>query len=745
MYSILKDRTSDDRWKLPARPVEPDPASRLFDPNNPDKAPRPPDDPAAAKLVVAAYQPFGLHAWKHRGVGPIENASWRPALPLEANGELLFSRDSAIRYALLHSREYQQQVEQLYLIALVLTLNRFEFEVQWSGGNQTFFQHFGAGATESNQLSTNSTLGLSRSLASGGQIVANFANSLVWEFAGPNVNMATSSLLVTMTQPLLRGAFATVRTELLTLAERQVLYQVRDFARFRRGFYVDVVAGGGGFLGLLLQVQSIRNLESNLQSLERNLREHEELNRANRVAPIQVDQVYQQYQQGRLRVLSARAALQTSLDSFELQLGLPPDLPARIDDTLLKRFELNDPRLDDVSQRNDALFLALLQPDMAPPPAELTKSLRQLMAQQQELAAILDNVQQEWQRWQLRLQEQARRPEAQRDADARGAERSQQARANQLRKVLDDLHSSLAEDRTEAQQALDELAPATADKVWKKVRSLVGKDFRTVLTDIFVTQTTIRVFLIELEPLDLSEDAALRIALENRLDLMNQRAQVSDAWRNVEFAADALEAQLDIRYEMDLRTDPQHDGILRFDASASRHRVGLVFDSPLNRRRERNVYRAAQLNYQQARRRYMATEDGIRAQVRRDVRDLELSRLQFDISRQQLVAAARQVEQAQFNLQNTDEADSSVTQDLLGALQTLLDAKNSLIANWVSFETARMNLFRDLDIMTIDAIGAWTNEHAKPCLPADAPESVELLADPADPGAAPAPAAAAAR
>ena len=56
-------------------------------------------------------------------------------------------------------------------------------------------------------------------------------------------------------------------------------------------------------------------------------------------------------------------------------------------------------------------------------------------------------------------------------------------------------------------------------------------------------------------------------------------------------------------------------------------------------------------------------------------------------------------------------AGQSLTLYLLNALQAVLTARNSLIQTWVSYETARMSLYRDFDLMDIDANGVWTNEN----------------------------------
>ena len=46
-----------------------------------------------------------------------------------------------------------------------------------------------------------------------------------------------------------------------------------------------------------------------------------------------------------------------------------------------------------------------------------------------------------------------------------------------------------------------------------------------------------------------------------------------------------------------------------------------------------------------------------------------------------------------------------MTLNLLNALTSQLGAKNSLIGSWVEYETARMSLYRDFDIMDINARG----------------------------------------
>ena len=111
--------------------------------------------------------------------------------------------------------------------------------------------------------------------------------------------------------------------------------------------------------GLLALSQSIRNQEANLEALDRNLQEHQALAARGFVAPIQVDQVYQDYEQGRLGLLASQQALEASLDSYKIQLGLPPTLPVALQEDVLLPFELNDPEFDRLKELSRSLRLEL--------------------------------------------------------------------------------------------------------------------------------------------------------------------------------------------------------------------------------------------------------------------------------------------------------------------------------------------------------------------------------------------------
>jgi len=183
-----------------------------------------------------------------------------------------------------------------------------------------------------------------------------------------------------------------------------------------------------------------------------------------------------------------------------------------------------------------------------------------------------------------------------------------------------------------------------------------------------------------------------------------------DAFRKIEVAADALQSELNVTGQLGLGTDPSKNNAYRLDSSANTYRVGVQFDGPLNRLNERNVYRATQIAYQQASRNYVAGKDTIANEIRSSLRQIELRRLNFQIARQQLVAATRQVDQAQINIRTAVQASTNLTRDLLQSLQGLLSAKNFLIFNWIDYKIAKIRLFTVLELLYLDDNGTWMNE-----------------------------------
>jgi len=766
-YQILAEKITDERWAVPELDITPDPRSRFHDPYDPDFPPLPPDDPTAHQYMHCVDGKLGWRGWHRFGdTERVENPDW----PVYLGGEPLTSDqgqlpkidkltlENAVELGLIHSREYQEQIEDVYLSALSLTHDRYRFDLRPSGflgepGTEIFHQHQPDDASDLMMGPTN--FGVSKLLPTGAQLVAELTNNTIWMFSGANGAGTASTFAYSIVQPLLAGAGREIVLEDLTQAERNVLYAIRRFARFRKDFYVMIVTGeralplpgstGGselaflirgeraptvGFYFLLFQYQRLRNRTENVQSLEMRLRDVQAMVRGGKAATLDVTQVQSSLEHGRFSRTIRERFFGDELDRFKLQLGLPPDLELDIDDSVLEPFQFRNPqltKLQDDLRGLDSTFQGLV----AAPDRERTHDVvRGLLAVRQRLASAFDAAAVKLAQLQRSLPTRTgtMSPEAEREFARIVAEDS--VRFEQLQQafkgdgqVLQGLERSLAQQGIANDQLLQILNQAVTQRniLYTTTRRLSSLEAAT------------RVELIELTPVHLTPSEAVDLALENRLDLMNRRALVMDARRRLEIAADRLEGTLDIVAEGAVNTPPllQNSEPYDFRARESEFRVGVAVKTPVDRRRERNNFRAAQIAYQRARRNYVAAEDQIKLDVRSEFRDMRAQRELFEIQRRALRVAAMELEQALEAGERQADGEGGGRQQGLNiprALENILDAQDELIEAWVEYETARMELFRDVGVMRIDANGLWQEAQQRD-LSSPEPESYEERED----------------
>jgi FtsZ-interacting cell division protein YlmF len=366
-----------------------------------------------------------------------------------------------------------------------------------------------------------------------------------------------------------------------------------------------------------------------------------------------------------------------------------------LDDSLLAPFQLNDPELVELQNGLENLLAEFRERDEAPSVEQLQNGFERLRGYAARLPRLFDVVDDELKRWQ---------------AQPLPSDPSDAAREKKSRELLTLQAAELRQDQTKwrarLQESAERLAPARREADWELLQKLIREQIALV-SQLFVIQNQARVFLVNPKPFPFSEAQAISIALANRLDLKNEQAQVTDAWRQVWVAANRLEPGLNVVAGVNLATGPDPNGPLDFSARASSYNVGLQFDAPLNRFAERNSYRASLINYQRARRQWMAARDGVILGIRRGLRQLETDRINFNIARNSLIAAARQVDAARERLLLSGANDTTGTLDILNALNSLLSAKNALISTWVSCEVTRLQLLLDMELLELDARGLY--------------------------------------
>jgi hypothetical protein len=387
--------------------IDIDPRSRMFDSTDPDCPPMPPDDPVSHQLMNCVDCKPGSPCWRHMDqTADTENPSWQDYLPRDEEGNVVLDLPGAVQLALLQSPEYQEQLETLYLSGLDVTFERFRFDAQFFGGSSIFYTaqgpvRAGTPAGSSELVVQPSRAGnrfrVEKLTATGGELVVGFANSLMWQFAGPD-NYSTRTLVdFSLVQPLLRAGGRTRVLERLTIAERALLANVRQMEHYRRGFYLNVVTGeqpaegpnrrggffggsglegfsgvggggfgrvgqfgggfggqqfgftggagaqqAGGYIGLLQSAQIIRNQYSNIASLGDSVEQLQAAYEAGRIDRFQVDLARQALYNAQSQLLIAEATYERTLDDFKFQHGMPPSLPVRITDPLLDHFNLLD-------------------------------------------------------------------------------------------------------------------------------------------------------------------------------------------------------------------------------------------------------------------------------------------------------------------------------------------------------------------------------------------------------------------
>jgi outer membrane protein TolC len=224
-----------------------------------------------------------------------------------------------------NNRDYQQRKERLYRAALSLTLERWRFSTNFTLDGSVGIDGVGDDAATA---SADADLGMSRLLGTGANIVGSIGASLFRVISTGDGWDALSDLTLSVTQPLLRGAAREVVMEPLTQSERDLIYEVRNYERFRRTFAVDVA---NDYYAILVTLDQIANEEANLIGVRLIEALSNARTDAGRLSPIQRDQARQDVLTSETSLLQLQARFGQQLDSFKLSLGLPPEAGLLLD------------------------------------------------------------------------------------------------------------------------------------------------------------------------------------------------------------------------------------------------------------------------------------------------------------------------------------------------------------------------------------------------------------------------------
>lgn len=249
--------------------------------------------------------------------------------------------EDIVELALLNSRPYQTEKERLYLAALVVTFERYQFTCKFTpfdNGTDVDFLHLRTAGITTNTLGIPTRFNADRLLATGGTFLARFANDVLLTFNGPQGFAADirSELLFDLSQRLLQRDIV---FENLTQSERNVVYAARDFARFRKTFFRDLAFR---YYSLL---NTYRNIQIASQDYFSNLRAFAQLEaefRVGRRSRIQVDQVEQRALASRSNLIATCNTLESALDDLKFLIGIPPETFLNLELAELEDITLRD-------------------------------------------------------------------------------------------------------------------------------------------------------------------------------------------------------------------------------------------------------------------------------------------------------------------------------------------------------------------------------------------------------------------
>ncbi len=230
----------------------------------------------------------------------------------------------ALAYSFRHSRQYQSEKERLYLAALRLTLERYMWTPRFvESVLGVDYENLGQANDFDQSLSLVSRFAVEQRLPYGGEVTARVINTLVRDVGASVTTGETGQVILDTRFPLLRGA-GRVAYESRYESEREFVYSVRSFERFRRRFVVRVAAD---FFDLLSVKAQIVSAESQATALSGVYDREQALASAGRKLQIEADRARVSMLNARNRVVNAGESYETALDAFKILIGMPTAEP----------------------------------------------------------------------------------------------------------------------------------------------------------------------------------------------------------------------------------------------------------------------------------------------------------------------------------------------------------------------------------------------------------------------------------
>ena len=284
----------------------------------------------------------------------------------------------AVEIATKFNRDYQSQKESLYTSALNLTDIRHNYAYQWLGTIDATYTNEGedaSGVIEEGSVDSQLAVSKDYLLADGIQVSTNLALNWIRYLTGDPHTSLGSVLSATVAVPLLGAGAGRTAREALTQAERDVLYDIRTFNRYRKTFVVGIISNYYSVL------QARDRVDISEASYQRQIESTNQLKMEVEVgqrAPSEADEAMQKLLSAENKLIRDQQSYEQALDVFKIRLSLPTDANIVLDQNELKALEdigISQPDYTEAEAIEMALARRL---DLANTKDELDDASRQL-------------------------------------------------------------------------------------------------------------------------------------------------------------------------------------------------------------------------------------------------------------------------------------------------------------------------------------------------------------------------------
>lgn len=296
----------------------------------PERAEKSADESAREKSLAAWQKATGGTNVFDIAYGGDPIAPLRPG----TNGIVKLSLNDALRTGARNNRKFRTLKENIFTRALALDSEEYAFDTTFHG--MILGALSGNPEIDRESLSAGGDSYLVRRKFEHGSVLAGNAAIDIARMIRDDWHSFAWTGDITMSIPLLRGAGRSIVREPLTQAERNLVYAIWTFERYRQTFALSLAKS---YFSVLEYAQNHLNSRDNVKRLEQNYDRAEMMFKAGRMDRIQTDQAKTDLLNARQTMITTRKSYRDALDNFKITLGLPPEMPVELAEQELRALE----------------------------------------------------------------------------------------------------------------------------------------------------------------------------------------------------------------------------------------------------------------------------------------------------------------------------------------------------------------------------------------------------------------------